>query len=97
MIRVDAIQDATARHFGMATYRMLSRDRHRQIAMARQMAMYLARRLTYMSLPEIGRSFGGYDHTTVLWSVRKVESLYEKEPKVRDDIEAIWAQLAVSK
>ena len=63
--RVAAVVDATASQFGVSPEELLARDRRPQVARARQVAMYLARELTDESLPEIGRGFGGRDHTTV--------------------------------
>lgn len=67
------IQRATARHFKLPQSDMVSSRRPREVAWARQDAMYLARKLTLKSLPDIGRRFGHRDHTTVIHAIRAVE------------------------
>jgi chromosomal replication initiator protein len=59
----------------------------------RKMAMYLAKTLTLRSLPEIGRKFGGRDHTTVLHAVRKIEALVGSDAMLADEVEALKSQL----
>jgi hypothetical protein len=73
---------------------MLSHRRSRSIVRPRQVAMYLAKKLTTRSLPEIGRKMGDKDHTTVLYAVRKVEQLMQYDPEIRADVEALKAKLA---
>jgi chromosomal replication initiator protein len=58
-----------------------SRNNSKSIAMPRQVAMYLCKQLTHASLPEIGRSFGGKHHSTVIHSIKKVEELRKKDPE----------------
>lgn len=67
------IKRAVCSHFGIAMVDLLSVHRPRELVMARHVAMYLARKLTSRSLPEIGFYFGGRDHTTVLYAIRKIE------------------------
>jgi chromosomal replication initiator protein len=68
---------------------MHSARRARNVARPRQVAMYLAKQLTSRSLPEIGRKFGGRDHTTVMHAVRKVEELMVEDQQIAQDVEII--------
>ncbi|MEC9201794.1 MAG: helix-turn-helix domain-containing protein, partial [Pseudomonadota bacterium] len=72
---------------------MLSARRSRAVARPRQIAMYLSKQLTTRSLPEIGRKFGGRDHTTVIHAVRKVESLRESDPSIEEDVDLLLRSL----
>jgi chromosomal replication initiator protein len=72
-ITVDRIQEVVAEHFGLRLDDMKARRRTRTVAYPRQVAMYLARELTDLSLPRIGEAFGGRDHTTVIHAVEKIE------------------------
>lgn len=68
---------------------LVSQRRHRSIVRPRQVAMYLARKLTPYSLPEIGKKFGDRDHTTVLWAIRQVTALMQTDAQLFHDVEAI--------
>ena len=72
-------------HYNLRMSDMVSARRTRSIARPRQMAMYLAKKLTPRSYPEIGRKFGGRDHTTVLHGVRKIEELITQDSQVAED------------
>ncbi|MGH6874799.1 MAG: helix-turn-helix domain-containing protein, partial [Aestuariivirgaceae bacterium] len=74
-IRIDDILKVVGRHYNVARAGLLSPRRARSIVRPRQIGMYLAKKLTPRSLPEIGRRFGGRDHSTVLHAVRKIEEL----------------------
>ena len=74
-VKIEDIQRAVARHYNVSRADMLSSRRTANVVRPRQIAMYLAKTLTLRSLPEIGRRFGGRDHTTVLHAVRKIENL----------------------
>jgi chromosomal replication initiator protein len=74
-IKIEDIQKVVARDFGISKDDMISSRRTAQVVRPRQIAIYLAKTLTLRSLPEIGRRFGGRDHTTILHAVRKIESL----------------------
>jgi hypothetical protein len=88
--RVEAIQRATLTQYpGMTLAELRSHRRTAQVVRARQIAMYLAKKLTEQSLPEIGRRFGGRDHTTVLHAVRKIEALVPTDKSIADEIERI--------
>lgn len=85
-LTIDEIQRAVADYFNLRLAEMLSERRARNIARPRQIAMYLSKQLTSRSLPEIGRRFGGRDHTTVMHAVRKVEDLRRDDSQIEDDI-----------
>ena len=80
---IEDIQKRVAAHFNVRLADMFSERRSRSVARPRQIAMYLAKQLTQRSPPEIGRKFGGRDHTTVMHAVRKVESCPGPEPSPR--------------
>jgi chromosomal replication initiator protein len=86
---------ATARAFSLPLGQMKSRSRRRETVAARGVAMYLARQLTDLSLEQIGRYFGGRDHTTVLHSCRKTEGLLREEPVTQRMVEQVEKALCV--
>ncbi len=88
-IRIEDIQRAVSRHYNVSRTELLSNRRTRTIVRPRQIAMYLAKTLTPRSLPEIGRRFGGRDHTTVLHAVRKIEGLSETDKMLAREIELL--------
>jgi len=88
-ITIDEIQKRVAEHFNIRVADMHSARRARAVARPRQVAMYLAKQLTPRSLPEIGRKFGGRDHTTVIHAVRKVEELSAYDAAFREDVELL--------
>ncbi len=92
-VTVDEIQKATAEHFALKQADLLCERRTRAIARPRQLAMYLAKTLTTRSYPDIGRRFGGRDHTTVLHAVRRIEELKAEDASMTADIEAITRKL----
>ncbi|MGI9404986.1 MAG: chromosomal replication initiator protein DnaA, partial [Hyphomicrobiaceae bacterium] len=73
-IKIDDILKLVSKHYGISRNDILSQRRHRSIVWPRQIGMYLSKKLTSRSLPEIGRRFGGRDHTTVLHAIRKIEN-----------------------
>ena len=79
-ITIEQIQQAVAAHYRLRVDELNSKNNSRQIAVPRQVAMYLCKRLTKHSFPEIGREFGGKHHTTVIHSVEKIEALVLKDP-----------------
>ncbi|HMK09471.1 MAG TPA: chromosomal replication initiator protein DnaA [Anaerolineales bacterium] len=85
----DRIIAAVAEHFGVDEDRLLSTDRTRQVALPRQVAMYLIREGTDASLPKIGEVLGGRDHTTVMYGLDKVASLLETDEALRRQVAAI--------
>jgi len=92
-ITVEEIQKKVAEHFNIKLAEMSSARRSRQVARPRQVAMYLAKQLTNRSLPEIGRKFGGRDHTTVMHAVKKVEELTETDQAFAEDVELLRRML----
>ncbi|MDB5490938.1 MAG: chromosomal replication initiator protein DnaA [Micavibrio sp.] len=86
-ITIDEIQRKVAEHYNIRLPDMHSARRARQVARPRQVAMYLAKQLTSRSLPEIGRKFGGRDHTTVMHAVRKIEELMLEDTQIAQDVE----------
>ena len=88
-IRIEEIQRVVARHYNVSKQDLLSNRRTRTIVKPRQIAMYLAKTMTPRSLPEIGRRFGGRDHTTVLHAVRKIEGLTDEDQKLAQEVELL--------
>jgi len=88
-VRIEDIQRVVARHYNVSKADLLSSRRTRTIVRPRQIAMYLAKVLTPRSLPEIGRRFGGRDHTTVLHAVRKIEGMIEADKALGEEIELL--------
>jgi len=92
-VRIEDIQRIVARQYNVSRADLLSSRRTANVVRPRQVAMYLAKILTLRSLPEIGRRFGGRDHTTVLHAVRKIESLAGNDSAFAEEIEALKRQL----
>ena len=92
-ITIEEIQKRVAEHFNMRIADMHSARRARAVARPRQVAMYLSKQLTSRSLPEIGRKFGGRDHTTVMHAVKKVEQLRETDATFAEDIDLLRRML----
>ena len=92
-VRTEDIQRIVARQYNVSRADLLSSRRTANVVRPRQVAMYLAKILTLRSLPEIGRRFGGRDHTTVLHAVRKIEALTGNDSALAGEIEALKRQL----
>jgi chromosomal replication initiator protein len=92
-IKIEDIQRVVARQYNVSRSDLLSSRRTANVVRPRQVAMYLAKTLTLRSLPEIGRRFGGRDHTTVLHAVRKIEALVAKDAALSDEVELLKRQL----
>jgi chromosomal replication initiator protein len=90
---VEDIQRIVCHHFKLRSGELLSKDRHKSVAFARHVAMYLCKQRLKCSFPELGRAFGNRDHTTVMSAVRKVEHLRGSDPEVRAHLEAIERKL----
>jgi chromosomal replication initiator protein len=88
-VRIEDIQRIVARHYNVSRQELVSNRRTRVIVKPRQIAMYLSKTLTPRSFPEIGRRFGGRDHTTVLHAVRKIEELISGDTKLSHEIELL--------
>ncbi len=93
-IGVEDIQRAVCHHFHLRSADLTSKDRHKSVAFARHVAMYLCKQRLKCSFPELGRAFGGRDHTTVMSAVRKIEAQREADPGVRAHLEALEKKLA---
>lgn len=93
---VDDIQRLVCHHFHIRSSDLVSKDRHKTVAFARHVAMYLCKQRLKCSFPELGRAFGGRDHTTVMSAVRKIEAQRDADPQVRAHLEALERKLAES-
>jgi chromosomal replication initiator protein len=92
-VKIEEIQRIVARQYNVSRADLLSSRRTANVVRPRQVAMYLAKTLTLRSLPEIGRRFGGRDHTTVLHAVRKIENLVGNDTALAEEIEILKRQL----
>ncbi len=92
-VTVDEIIRKVADHYNLRLNDILSPRRARSVARPRQIAMFLAKRLTSKSLPEIGRSFGGRDHTTIIHGVKKIEELRAIDSQIAEDVELLRRML----
>jgi len=92
-VTIEEIQKKVAEHFSIRLSDMSSARRARAVARPRQIAMYLSKQLTSRSLPEIGRTFGGRDHTTVMHAVSRIESLILEDSSIADDLELLKRNL----
>jgi chromosomal replication initiator protein len=93
VITVDKIQNAVSNYFNIALSEMLSQRRSRPLARPRQIAMYLAKKMTTRSLPEIGRRFANRDHTTVIHAVKTITRLSEQDDEMKKNINQIKSLL----
>ncbi len=89
VINISAIQREVSQYFGLKPQDLKSVNKTKQIALPRHLAMYLSRKLTGASFPEIGDKFGGKDHSTIIHAVKKIESLLEKDPMIKKTIDLI--------
>jgi chromosomal replication initiator protein len=92
-VTVDQIQKTVAEHYQMKQADLISERRARAVARPRQVAMWLAKQITTRSLPDIGRRFGGRDHTTVLHAVRRIEALKGEDASIARDIDVLLRKL----
>ncbi len=92
-ITADLVIDATSRYFDLPRADLLGPSRKQPLARARQIAMYLCRELTDLSLPKIGAAFGGRDHTTVMHAVDKIKGLMERDKEVFDAVSNLSGRL----
>ena len=92
-VTIEEIQKKVAEHFSIRLSDMSSPRRARAVARPRQIAMYLSKQLTSRSLPEIGRTFGGRDHTTVMHAVSRIETLMLEDSVIADDLELLKRNL----
>ena len=92
-VTIEEIQKRVAEHFNIRISDMSSARRARAVARPRQVAMDLAKQLTSRSLPEIGRKFGGRDHSTVIHAVRLIEDLRKRDADMDGDVRSLLRQL----
>jgi chromosomal replication initiator protein len=92
-VTIDEIQKRVSAHFELKPLDLVSARRARAVARPRQIAMYLAKRLTTRSLPEIGRKFGGRDHSTVIHAVRRIEELREQDREIDAAVRVLMREL----
>jgi chromosomal replication initiator protein len=90
---VEDIQRVVCHHFKLRSGDLLSKDRHKSVAFARHVAMYLCKQRLKSSFPEIGRAFGNRDHTTVMAAVRKVGALRATDSETRAHLEVLEKKL----
>jgi len=90
---IEEIQKRVAEHYNIKISEMHSARRSRAIARPRQVAMYLAKQLTARSLPDIGRKFGGRDHTTVMHAIKRVEELRQTDSGFAEDVDLLRRML----
>lgn len=88
-ITVQLVQKVVARHYNMTPQQLLERTRRHAIARPRQVAMYLACKMTHASLPDIGQRFGGFDHTTIMYARDRIEALAETDPNLKAELETV--------
>jgi len=92
--RIAFIQAIVAKSYGMTTLDMVSQCRTRDVVLPRQIAMYLAKNMTPRAYPEIGRRFGGRDHTTVIHAIRKIGARCVSDPEFAGRINALKAEIS---
>ena len=92
-VKIDDILRIVAKHYGVQRGDLLSSRRNQSIVRPRQIGMYLAKTLTSRSLPEIGRRFGGRDHTTVLHAIRKIEGLKQQDGALKEELDSLSRML----
>ena len=88
-ITVQLVQKVVARNYHMSVQQLLERTRRHSIARPRQVAMYLACKMTHASLPDIGQRFGGFDHTTIMYARDRIAALSETDPNLKAELEGI--------
>jgi chromosomal replication initiator protein len=93
LVTIDHIQRKVADFFGIKIADLRAQNRTKTIAFPRQIAMYLSRQLTHASLSEIGRAFGGKDHTTVIHAVDKIQTLLHDDPRFKKTIDTLTQTL----
>jgi chromosomal replication initiator protein len=92
-LSIETIQKVVSKRFDLKISDLKSKRRQRGFVLPRQISMYLARKLTKMSLPEIGAHFGGKDHSTVFHSIKKIEGLMDHDKKIKNDINNLLDKL----
>jgi chromosomal replication initiator protein len=85
-VEPEEVVESIAKTFGIDLDRMLSRERSREVALPRQIAMYLLREESHISLPSIGETLGGRDHTTIMYGCDKIADLLERDDQLRRQV-----------
>jgi len=93
VVNINTIQKTVADFYQITLADLKARKRNRNVILPRQVAMYLARKMTTLSLPEIGRAFGGKDHTTVLHSCKKIESSAQTDRQLKNTLDQIITRI----
>lgn len=93
VVTVDDVQRAVCEHYRIKIPQLIGKDRHREVALPRQVAMFLARVHLGTSFPQIGAKFDGKDHTTVMSAVKRVEKLLGEDPELRIAVESLSVKL----
>ena len=93
-ITIPIIQETVAKFFNVTVQDLNGKKRNKEIVVPRQIAMYIARELTQDSLPQIGRAFGGKDHTTVMHSTEKIENAIENDAVLAGQVQQIREELS---
>jgi chromosomal replication initiator protein len=88
-ITVNLVQKVVARHYNMSVQQLLERTRRHTIARPRQVAMYMAYRMTQASFPDIGTRFGGFDHTTVMYARDRIAALKDQDAELAAELQSI--------
>ena len=94
MITLEDVQDVVARRFQVKVSELKSKRRTKTVVHPRQIAMYLSRELTAASFPEIGREFGGKDHTTIIHACRQIEKAIERDNSIRTTVENLKDEIS---
>jgi chromosomal replication initiator protein len=95
IITIEHIQRKAAEFFAIKLSDMRAKNRTKAVAFPRQVAMYLARHLTHASLAEVGRAFGGKDHTTVLHAVEKIQTMLQDDPKFKKTVDTLTQSITL--
>ena len=95
VITIEHIQRKAAEFFGIKLSDMRAKNRTKAVAFPRQIAMFIARQLTHASLTEVGRAFGGKDHTTVLHAVEKIQGLLQDDPKFKKTVDTLTQSITL--
>jgi chromosomal replication initiator protein len=93
-ITVEIIQKVVCEHFGVKVQDLKAKKRTKEVASARQIAMYLSKRFTNLSLTEIGNAFGGKDHATVIYACKQIEERKAKDPALEKTIETLAGRIS---
>ena len=93
IISIEMVQKMVAERLNVSLVDLRSKKRNKNIVLPRQIAMYIARQLTSLSLPEIGGAFGGKDHTTVLHSCKKIEKNLKSDITLKNSINELFFDL----